>query len=105
MWSYSNPPIIAVVTLLCSEAPYSGATQPELLQHDPGENGREGGDRGGKQGRQTACCLSRAEFKDTIHPAYHLFALLPSSRHYGSNRTRIHRLGDCFIQQAITTLD
>ena len=52
-------------------------------------------------------CFSRAETitGDSIHPAHHLFDLLPSGRRYRSINTRTNRLRNSFLPQAITALN
>ena len=52
-------------------------------------------------------CLSRARniLKDSTHPGFHLFDLLPSGRRYRCIKTRTNRFKDSFFPRAITTLN
>ncbi|KAK0134730.1 hypothetical protein N1851_029619 [Merluccius polli] len=52
-------------------------------------------------------CLSRARniLKDTTHPGFHLFNLLPSGRRFRSIRARTNRLRDSFFPIAVTILN
>ena len=52
-------------------------------------------------------CLSRARgiLKDTTHPGYHLFNLLPSGRRFRSIYARTNRLRDSFFPKAVTILN
>ena len=52
-------------------------------------------------------CLSRAEriTKDSSHPGFHLFDLMPSGRRYRSIRTRSSRFRDSFFPKAVSTLN
>ena len=52
-------------------------------------------------------CLSRARgiLKDTTHPGYHLFNLLPSGRRFRSIYARTNRLRDSFFPKAVTLLN
>ena len=53
------------------------------------------------------CCLSRARkiTKDSSHPVFHLFDLLPSVRRYRSIHAKTNRLGDSFFPHAVTILN
>ena len=55
----------------------------------------------------TSCCLQKFHniLKDSFHPAYHLFELLPSGKCYRSIKTRITRFMNSFYPKAITTLN
>lgn len=52
-------------------------------------------------------CISRARniLKDTTHPGFHLFNLLPSGRRFRSIRARTNRLRDSFFPKAVTILN
>lgn len=52
-------------------------------------------------------CLSRAKkiLKDSTHPSFHLFSMLPSGRRYRSIRVRTNRFKNSFFPRAIITLN
>ena len=52
-------------------------------------------------------CLSRARniLKDTTHPGFSLFNLLPSGRRFRSIHARTNRLRDSFFPKAVTILN
>ena len=52
-------------------------------------------------------CLSRAAniIKDSSHPGFNMFSLLPSGKRYRCISTKTHRLKNSFFPKAITTLN
>uniref|UniRef100_A0A669EVJ8 Reverse transcriptase domain-containing protein n=1 Tax=Oreochromis niloticus TaxID=8128 RepID=A0A669EVJ8_ORENI len=52
-------------------------------------------------------CLSRAAniIKDSSHPGFNMFSLLPSGKRYRCINTKTHRLKNSFFPKAITTLN
>ncbi|KAK0132009.1 hypothetical protein N1851_021293 [Merluccius polli] len=55
----------------------------------------------------TSRCLSRAKTitKDSSHPGFDLFDLLPSGRRYRCIRTKTNSFKNSFFPKAITTLN